>query len=122
MPFELVVDDPKPTDWLRPVRLIVNWFMYLTMPLWLPFVFYAIEIILLYRMIKQKPPMEKKCWNYKALFRGDRWFIKRSDFWEAVNGMEEEDAGRSALDEQAVGACDVSDDAGGTAQSTHVRH
>jgi hypothetical protein len=120
MPFELVVDPPF--EKMRLVRLPINWLAYLTMPLWLPFVFYAIEIILLWRMLKQKVPLENRCWNYKALFRGDRWFIKRSDFWEAVNDMGAPDGERTEVGKQAVGTSSVSDDTGGTTQSTPVCH
>jgi hypothetical protein len=46
----------------------------------MPAVFFLMEIAMLPKMLMTKP--DKRCWNYKALFRGDRWIFSWKEFVE----------------------------------------
>jgi hypothetical protein len=62
---------------MNTVRIIINWLLYLTGPIWMPVFFYILEICLIKKMLSL--PKDKRCENYRALFVGDRWFLSASE-------------------------------------------
>ena len=62
---------------MRKFRIVVNWLVYITVPLWVPPAFFLIEIYLIPRMLRT--PKENRCPTYRALFEGSEWFVTWSD-------------------------------------------
>jgi hypothetical protein len=67
---------------MKLVRITLNWLLYIAGPIWLPVLFYILEIFLIKKLLNL--PKEKRCHNYHALFVGDRWLISVKDIKESL--------------------------------------
>lgn len=68
------------------MKLIINWMVYFTAFVWMPILFIITEIVLIPKMLRT--PKEKRCETYRALFVGDVWFFKFSEWYNFVFGKE----------------------------------